>query len=113
MTYKLPKPICRDDTEHGVNYYTAEQMQAAFEYGQVETSKLGRCGTCQHWQRYIDEFDVIRYGAHVGKCKSDHFVYGQETPKNGLRYWDYEGYVAGFETGESFGCVHWVAKDMT
>jgi hypothetical protein len=27
-TVPLPEPLCRDDTEHGVNYYTADQMHA-------------------------------------------------------------------------------------
>ena len=27
-TVPLSEPLCRDDTEHGVNYYTANQMHA-------------------------------------------------------------------------------------
>ena len=45
------------------------------------------------------------HGAHAGTCKSDRFVYDEKTPKDGLHYWDYESYSAGFDTGEDFGCV--------
>ncbi len=72
---------------------------------------LGRCGKCKHWRRYSMEFDVNYHGKHAGTCNSDKFVYdeGPQPPQDGLRYWDYEGYSAGFDTGEDFGCVHWVA----
>lgn len=33
MTYTLPEPLSRDDTEHGKDYFTAAQMQAAYEAG--------------------------------------------------------------------------------
>lgn len=73
----------------------------------------GRCGTCKHWTRYADEFDVSYYGKHAGYCISNKFVYSDpatETPHDGLLYWDGESYGAGFNTGENFGCVHWVSK---
>jgi hypothetical protein len=70
-------------------------------------NKLDRCGTCKHWNRFTDESDVRLHGAHVGTCSSNRFVYEEKTPDDGLTYWDYEGYAAGFQTGQSFGCVHW------
>lgn len=30
MTYQLPKPLCRDETQHEVDYCTAEQMHDDF-----------------------------------------------------------------------------------
>lgn len=30
---ELPKPIQRDDTEHGVDYYTADQLRQAYSQG--------------------------------------------------------------------------------
>lgn len=77
--------------------------------GLVPTEKLGRCATCKHWRRYTEEVDVNYHGKHAGVCNSNSFVYddGPQTPKDGLKYWDYEGYSAGFNTGEEFGCVHW------
>jgi hypothetical protein len=77
----------------------------------------GRCGSCEHWVRFTDVGAIKFHGAYSGKCKSPKFVYcganqktPQKTPKDGLSYWDYESYAAGFDTGEDFGCVHWSAK---
>ena len=70
---------------------------------------LGRCVTCKHWQRYTDTFDVECRGKHAGTCNSKRFVYDEPLLHDGLRYWDQEGYSAGFATGENFGCVHWTA----
>jgi hypothetical protein len=88
-----------------VNVKNDAGAQSRLTYG------LGRCGTCKHWKRYTEKFDVEYHGAHAGTCESDKFVYyeGSKTPIDGLRYWDYEGYSAGFDTGESFGCIHWSA----
>lgn len=73
--------------------------------------KKGRCRTCEHWRRHRDALDVVNHGEHAGLCGSSKFAYGcsSQTPRDGLQYWDYEGYSAGFETGEDFGCVHWTA----
>lgn len=75
---------------------------------------LGRCATCHHFTRYTEPFDVEYHGAHAGKCASDKFVYDDEhqPPKDGLRYWDYEGYAAGFEVGDKFGCIHWMRSNV-
>jgi hypothetical protein len=63
-------------------------------------AKKNTCGKCAHWTR-------IEFGEpHAGKCASDKFIYGDQPPKDGLTYWDYESYKAGFETGEDFGCIH-------
>ena len=67
---------------------------------------LGRCMTCKYWSRKTYEYDKIFYGEHAGDCNNDKFVYDEKVAVDGLRYWDYEGYSAGFVTGESFGCVH-------
>ena len=79
-----------------------------------KTACAGRCGTCKHWTRFSpDDFDSEYYGPYAGLCKSDKFVYAGETTitlHDGLLYWDGEDYSAGFNTGENFGCVHWVAK---
>ena len=67
------------------------------------------CGSCTHWKRVSESFDIKYHGAHTGECKSENFVYQQhgEVPVNGLAYYDCEGYSAGFYTGEAFGCIHW------
>jgi hypothetical protein len=68
------------------------------------------CKTCKHWKRYSEAFKIEYHGIHAGMCGSEKFIEadsGTKVPVDGLRYWDYEGYSAGFETGENFGCVHW------
>lgn len=70
---------------------------------------MSTCKTCKHWQRYTSNFDKRYHGEHTGCCNSEKFIYkdmDQKAEKDGVAYWDYEGYSAGFETGEDFGCVH-------
>lgn len=71
-----------------------------------------KCKTCKYWIRYSDPYDALDYGQHAGTCNNGGFVYegigsNVKTPKDGVLYWDYEGYMAEFSTGEDFGCVHW------
>lgn len=72
----------------------------------------GHCKTCDHWTRYKEPGDLRDHGTHTGTCSSKHFIYSDESepPIAGLRYWDYEGCLAKFDTGEAFGCVHWVKR---
>lgn len=69
-------------------------------------STLKVCSTCRHWRRYTEELDVKYHGTHTGICGCEKFVYDEQPSEDGMRYWDYEGYAAGFETGEKFGCIH-------
>ncbi len=80
---------------------------------QAKIDGLGRCGTCKHWQRYSDKFDVTAHGKHAGVCNSEKFVCQENTQKeqDSLRCWGYEGDGA-FNTGEDFGCVHWTKHPM-
>ncbi len=69
-----------------------------------------RCKTCKYWVRFTKKFDVEYHGEHVGKCISNAFVYtgqGDKISIDEFGYWDTESYHADFETGISFGCVHW------
>lgn len=71
------------------------------------------CKTCKCWKRETDDFDKKYHGEWSGDCSSGKFVYDNKeptTPKDGLEYWDYEGYSAGFKTGEDFGCIHYAPK---
>lgn len=67
---------------------------------------MNRCKTCKHWTR-MDDGDQ----PHAGHCDSPKFVYQAPLPVDGLEYWDYESYSAGFQTGEDFGCVHHTPHD--
>lgn len=79
----------------------------------VSTAGLERCGTCGNFRRYTELFDIGYHGKHAGTCNNDKFVYeGHQPPIDGLRYWDYEGYAAGFEVGDQFGCIHWVRSNV-
>jgi hypothetical protein len=67
------------------------------------------CKHCAYWERYSDAFNIKYHGPHAGECSCDKFTYSDDDSKvsrDGLQYWDYDGYSAGFETGELFGCVH-------
>lgn len=72
------------------------------------------CKNCIFWERYKEAGDIESRGEHAGICNSAKFIDANDScekvPKDGLRYWDYEGYSAGFETGENFGCIHWKGK---
>lgn len=71
---------------------------------------MNTCKDCKFWKRYTEKFDVEYHGAHVGQCKSTKLTKTDKPEKDGLGYWDGEGYSAGIEIGEDFGCVHWSAK---
>jgi len=75
----------------------------------ADTMEVKLCKTCKYWEKYKDGEFTSR-GFYAGKCSNAAFVYDEATPKNGLSYWDYESYRAGFETGEDFGCIHWEPK---
>lgn len=66
---------------------------------------MNTCDVCKHWE--LDEDKYISKSILTGECKNNKFVYDRDCPIDGLRYWDYEGYSAGFETGPKFGCIHW------
>ncbi len=72
---------------------------------------IGLCESCAHWKRR--RVALNESAACSGTCDNDAFVYDQATPENGLMYWDYESYKAGFATGPKFGCIHWVLRDAT
>lgn len=63
------------------------------------------CKECKYWTRY--ESSMLN-AAHFGSCQHDAFIYDVSHFENtaGFYYWDYEGYSAGFSTGEDFGCIH-------
>lgn len=68
-----------------------------------------RCENCLHWGEISDTESPMR------PCYCPAFFYDDAERKkahaaDGLHYWDYESYNAGFETGPHFGCVHWVRK---
>lgn len=66
---------------------------------QIECEHI--CKNCEHW------FKDTR------TCDSTAFVYtgnGEPMPNYGLGYWDTDSYHAGFQTGENFGCIHWVKR---
>lgn len=71
-----------------------------------------KCKECTHWKRIRDTI--------AGNCSCGKFVYddggsypecnGQNLAVDGLKYYDFEGYAAGLETGEDFGCVHFAPR---
>lgn len=72
-----------------------------------EIAKINRCRTCKYW-KHIDK-GSFPHEPGFGSCSCKKFIeHGtSERVTDGLVYWDYEGYSAGFKTGENFGCIHW------
>lgn len=78
------------------------------------------CGTCDHWIKRPSERkgkNELVVSKLAGYCRCDKFVTGwvykqaNETPPDGLAHLDQlNQWVSTFETGEFFGCVHWIAK---
>lgn len=62
---------------------------------------MNRCRTCKHWTRGND-----KKRPSMGSCQSEKWQYGKRELPDGVWFEDYEGYAAGFETGEDFGCIH-------
>jgi hypothetical protein len=108
----------------------AEEMNELEAVETVEREAQEKtCKTCVHW--LFDRAASLRRkghgggGAPIGKCKSPKLVYlhtngakqaiedpcGEPVPDifcedDGLQYWDGEGWCAGLETGQDFGCIH-------
>ena len=73
------------------------------------------CKNCKYFKRHENSV----FSSKFGNCTCSKFIYGSafehtEKEKNDfsekadeLLYEDYEGYSAGFEVGENFGCIHW------
>lgn len=74
-----------------------------------------KCKNCKYFERNKEEYCCNKYG----NCNCTKFVYGSsfihndsryndynEEKADELLYKDYEGYSAGFEVGENFGCIH-------
>ena len=64
---------------------------------------MNTCKTCKWWMIGRNK-DV-----HQGDCDCPKFLYERDgdAPDDGLQYWDFESYDAGFSTGPDFGCIHW------
>lgn len=75
--------------------------------------KRGRCITCAHWNRIMDSYN--NENISFGECHCRKLTYtGRDDGKHEndmLEYWDGDGYYAGFQTGEHFGCIHHKESD--
>lgn len=69
---------------------------------------MNRCKDCKYFKRNTDKFWSNKYGV----CECNKFIYGSSCDENivkntdQLLYEDSEGYAAGFEVGQDFGCIH-------
>ena len=66
-----------------------------------------KCKECKFWDKNDVVVSDLPKGDY-GSCSSDGFNYqiAIGDRKDMLIYADYEGYSAGFMTGEEFGCIH-------
>lgn len=71
---------------------------------------MNTCKECKFWKPIEKKEWTSKEDEYSGHCSSAKFVYGEDIPTDGLKYWDYEDYSAGFATGRDFGCIHWSAK---
>ena len=68
---------------------------------------MNTCKDCKFWSRNTTSYHPI----HCGQCSNEKIIYDPVAPpKDGLSYYDYEGYMASILTGEDFGCIHWESK---
>ena len=70
----------------------------------MSSPKRNVCSRCVHWTRNSSAPDAPK--KVYGRCDSSKFVESVDPKADELEYYDYEGYCAGFLTGESFGCIH-------
>jgi len=66
-----------------------------------------KCKDCEHWsENRLNHYEKDK--AVHGDCDNASFTESgsEDRFKDGLEYWDYEGYSAGFTTGPDFGCIH-------
>jgi len=72
------------------------------------------CKDCKYWERSNKDY----FDNNYGDCNNeDKFFYGSPYKGEGefssdlMFYYDYEGYSAGFYTGQDFGCIHFKPKE--
>lgn len=72
-----------------------------------------QCKKCKHYSPYKEDLSK-----GFGACNCPKFKYeiAYNWKENGLEkdnllYMDYEGYNAGIEVGEEFGCIHFKVKE--
>ena len=73
---------------------------------------MGKCKDCKYFERDTSEYS----GNNYGDCNCVKFVYdgfGNDPDYNitdQLVYGDYEGYMADFQVGQDFGCIHFEGR---
>lgn len=65
-----------------------------------------KCRDCAYWRRHTEKHHWQSSKLCAGTCSSEKWVESSACPGDGVQYWDYESFSAGFETGEDFGCIH-------
>jgi len=67
-----------------------------------------RCQNCMYWTRFKESYENKEYG----DCNNDKFnyEYPAKNKDDNLVYRDGEGWSAGFETGQNFGCIHFKVR---
>jgi len=68
---------------------------------------------CDHEWEFVDDSFDNEYGTeqvHYFRCSKCDATKDMEP---GDYHFDYDDYLAGFDTGEDFGCVHWETEVFT
>lgn len=79
------------------------------EFTESAGGGMMKCKKCIYWSQDSHEQEED----FLGECNSDRFIEpcGAKTDKGALYYYDYDGYSAGFFTGEDFGCIYFKQKE--
>jgi hypothetical protein len=63
-----------------------------------DSGQVRECWANHHYSYYLE-------------CNCPKFNY-ETMDRDGLMYWDYEGYAAGINVGPDFGCVHFESVEQ-
>ena len=75
-----------------------------------------KCKNCKFWNaKKLEDYEIKSGRTQHGDCSSEKFTYNCDGNRqsDGLEYWDYESYSAGFSTGPDFGCVNFEPSKIT
>ena len=71
---------------------------------------MNKCKTCKHWRKTENSDN-----SGFGRCFSDRWVYDldNDAPVDGVLYGDSHKFIAWFQTGKDFGCIHHEKQEGT
>jgi hypothetical protein len=68
--YTLPEPLCRDDTEHGKDYYVAKHVTDAFAAGLEEGRKVPEGWQIVPIDPTLEMWDALQGVSYLGAVEA-------------------------------------------